>query len=724
MKSVLLILVVLAQAPAVAQDCFDFAGYLPILNQPQTSASITDVDVEGDRAYLAADYDGLVIVDIADPTMPDTLGIWGADLIVDDAAAAGDGRCLVVIRDQGLMMLDCTDPTAPVVLDEKPTVYPFRELAVVGTIAYVVSPDYGLFLYDISDPQVISGLAAVPALHAVNVAVTAGMAFLACESSGLRIVDVSSPGSAHLVATLPLFNTVTAVATDGDLAVAVGRDSYGGTDSGRLATIDMTDPSQPGEPVVITLAEAGGEVALRDGLAFIAIYDHGLDVYDVADPAVPVRVGYRELPGWPRGLALGDDLAICGYGGSWNIIGIAQPRWAQPVGTVATPASATTVTAAGDVAVVAMGLAGLAVVDVTAPEQPQLVGQLDTDGVAFHVTLAGDLLLVADGAGGLLTVDLADPATPVIRGTVATGGAARHVAVSGTLACVAEGTAGMEVVDFSDPAQPVILGGLETPGVAGHVILDDAGLAYVADGPGGLRIIDLTDPTTPVEVGTLAFGTTCLATWIQGTTLLVMTGNGIQTVDVSDPAWCYVVDITPIDGLSRSLQVLDDAVYVGVDSQTVQVYRFQAPFVGMLLGTMHTVDRATGLGHDGHLIYVADAQGGLRIMPPACGVVTAAPTAESLPVAGVSLAAPAPNPFNPRCTCRFILDRDQDVTVAVFDVRGRLVRQLLDGRRSAGEHQVVWDGRDRAGRDLPSGVYLVQVRGEQGRDARRLTLVR
>jgi len=68
-----------------------------------------------------------------------------------------------------------------------------------------------------------------------------------------------------------------------------------------------------------------------------------------------------------------------------------------------------------------------------------------------------------------------------------------------------------------------------------------------------------------------------------------------------------------------------------------------------------------------------------------------------------------PNPFNPVTTLRFSLARASATTVKVFDTRGRLVKQLLSQELAAGEHDLMWDGRNEQGRGMPSGVYLVHV---------------
>ncbi len=80
------------------------------------------------------------------------------------------------------------------------------------------------------------------------------------------------------------------------------------------------------------------------------------------------------------------------------------------------------------------------------------------------------------------------------------------------------------------------------------------------------------------------------------------------------------------------------------------------------------------------------------------------------PLPGLRLRA-APNPFNPRTEIRFDLPSAGPVEIAVFSLRGAHLRTLLRGDLAAGFHAVAWDGRDAAGRDLPSGVYLVRVTG-------------
>ena len=69
-----------------------------------------------------------------------------------------------------------------------------------------------------------------------------------------------------------------------------------------------------------------------------------------------------------------------------------------------------------------------------------------------------------------------------------------------------------------------------------------------------------------------------------------------------------------------------------------------------------------------------------------------------------------PNPFRDATTIAFELPEAGDVRLAIFDVRGRLVRRLIDGAsREAGLHEVRWTGLDEGGRPTAPGVYYFRL---------------
>ncbi len=94
------------------------------------------------------------------------------------------------------------------------------------------------------------------------------------------------------------------------------------------------------------------------------------------------------------------------------------------------------------------------------------------------------------------------------------------------------------------------------------------------------------------------------------------------------------------------------------------------------------------------------------------------------PVAVTRLVGNAPNPFNPQTMIAFELASPGTVRLDIHDLRGRLVRHLVNGHAEAGPHQVLWDGRDGSGRDMASGVYFSRLVVGGTAQHQKMTLVR
>ena len=83
-----------------------------------------------------------------------------------------------------------------------------------------------------------------------------------------------------------------------------------------------------------------------------------------------------------------------------------------------------------------------------------------------------------------------------------------------------------------------------------------------------------------------------------------------------------------------------------------------------------------------------------------------------------------PNPFNPSTVIRYAVPGAGRVKLTVHDLRGRLVRTLVDADLPAAEHEVTWRGDDDGGRAVASGTYLLRLAGPGGGGAGKLMLLR
>ena len=88
------------------------------------------------------------------------------------------------------------------------------------------------------------------------------------------------------------------------------------------------------------------------------------------------------------------------------------------------------------------------------------------------------------------------------------------------------------------------------------------------------------------------------------------------------------------------------------------------------------------------------------------------------------LAQNFPNPFNNGTTIPFSLARQIEVELSIYNLAGQKVKTLVQAVLGAGNHRVIWDGRDATGSEIATGVYLYRLRAEGRLEVRKLLLLR
>ncbi len=87
---------------------------------------------------------------------------------------------------------------------------------------------------------------------------------------------------------------------------------------------------------------------------------------------------------------------------------------------------------------------------------------------------------------------------------------------------------------------------------------------------------------------------------------------------------------------------------------------------------------------------------------------TWAPT--DVPGADKFFAKNYPNPFNPTTKIEFNMPKAGHLTLKIYNVRGELVKTLIDETRAAGADHIMWDGTNSQGSNVSSGVYFYEAR--------------
>jgi len=83
-----------------------------------------------------------------------------------------------------------------------------------------------------------------------------------------------------------------------------------------------------------------------------------------------------------------------------------------------------------------------------------------------------------------------------------------------------------------------------------------------------------------------------------------------------------------------------------------------------------------------------------------------------------------PNPFNPETTISFELPKASTANLSIYNVKGQLVKTLLDGNLALGKHSLVWNGTDNNGRSVPSGLYFYRLTTEGKTETKKMMLMK
>jgi serine protease len=91
---------------------------------------------------------------------------------------------------------------------------------------------------------------------------------------------------------------------------------------------------------------------------------------------------------------------------------------------------------------------------------------------------------------------------------------------------------------------------------------------------------------------------------------------------------------------------------------------------------------------------------------------------------GYALSQNYPNPFNPSTTISYKLPTSGQVALKVYNVRGQLVRTLVDGKLPAGEYAARWDGCDHQGHQVTSGIYICCLKVDNWSQSKKMVLLK
>ena len=222
----------------------------------------------------------------------------------------------------------------------------------------------------------------------------------------------------------------------------------------------------------------------------------------------------------------------------------------------------------------------------------------------------------------------------------------------------------------------------------------------------------------PVSIG--GDGTIYFGSWFEGV------GSVNDSFYAVRPDGSLKWSFCPGAGIESSAAIdSDGTVYFTTASQSRPGYVYALNPDGSLLWSYTLpaeIRSSPAIGKDGTL-YVGCCDGKLYAFARSTGVEQKRQTQ----VFTYGLLHNRPNPFvasSNGTVIQYRLAHGGEVSLRVYDVRGRLVRTLVEESRGAGHYSVPWDGRDTRGQGVASGIYFYKLRAGAFTDTRKMALLR
>lgn len=485
------------------------------------------VAVAGNYAFVANGNNGLVIIDISEPSMPvqvSTLYLQApaVDIVIVDTLAyiAALGKLVIV---------NVADAYAPVVVGSWNPHGPFdyvRSVQVQSDFAYVANFDLGLWVIDISNPQTPISIDSITFGLAMDVDINGNYAYCAAEDNGVVIINITDPYNIFIEGMLDTPGSAHGICYFGyHVSVA---------DVFSTRIIDVTDAANPIEVGVYNnLTYFAQDVAISGNFAYVAYGEDGLRIVDISNPYFPQEVGFVDTPDNARGIAV-----------------------------------------LGNYAYIADFNSGLRIIDVTNPSNPYEIGYCDTIGCADAIAVSDNYAYVGC-AGELNIINISNPYLPYLEYPVQTDDYAYCVVKDGNYVYFCWG---VSIIDVSNHHVPHIVSEFSLSDGFGIAVKDN--YLYTSD---PFCVVDVSNHSTPMLLDSLR-----IPGVLQNEGLAVE-GNyayigynyryPVYVVDISNPfdveiAGFYDTGLQAGGGPSYRLKVLDYYIYVVSDDRGLHVFRF------------------------------------------------------------------------------------------------------------------------------------------------------
>ncbi len=236
--------------------------------------------------------------------------------------------------------------------------------------------------------------------------------------------------------------------------------------------------------------------------AYIADADHGVSVFDLSNPALPLSSGSYSNGGIISDLLIdGDNAYLAHWGRGLVVLDISNPAMPESIAAYNTPGSVIDIDKQDSYIYAADFFNGLLILDITDFNDISQAGYTSQMGI-ISVAAMDSTVYTGIQSMGLMTYSFAGATDPVSRDLDAISTDCNDIVIYENFLLLACGQVGMLVYDITDPFDPDSVTAINTSGSLNRIAVKDT-IAYLADSENGLVAVSVNDPRSPYIIQTL-----------------------------------------------------------------------------------------------------------------------------------------------------------------------------------------------------------------------------
>ena len=218
-------------------------------------------------------------------------------------------------------------------------------------------------------------------------------------------------------------------------------------------------------------------------------------------------------------------------------------------------------------------------------------------------------------------------------------------------------------------------------------------------------VIDIGDPQSPQIICHLPDTTGVVSFIVQNEKLYTTTENNLMNIyDISDLMNPLLIHSEDLGDKFAINNVIHDDIYATL-GKYIYKFHFQ-PGQNLKFNGLLEIKKLNPIITEGFIYDYSMEDNWINVYKNNAG--TGVDFVKGIDRKSFDLSPNYPNPFNPKTTIRFSIDEPSQVSLKIYNIRGQLIKTLIDDFRESGRHKIIWDGTNSRNQPVASGLYFFQ----------------